>query len=204
MGLNCKNLDFRSGVVKVSVFLGRGITSLGNWWWTFPDHHVTSKFQALVTQWCSATYLPWMNCNTKKLSTFCQDRLTFRLSHTQLKIPRKVSHSTHYYYYITFMQNVYHYTLGTNYVSTVYSVAAFLWLQYIVHVIFFALCTFRNYCCYYYYYHHHHHHHRRRRRRCCGKKLTEYRFYEYVSWISRIYKCNSKVSPCRHESNWTS
>jgi len=32
---------------------------------------------------------------------------------------------------ITFMQNVYHHTLGTNYVSTVYSAAAFLWLQYV-------------------------------------------------------------------------
>ena len=37
------------------------------------------------------------------------------------------------------MQNVYHYTLGINYVSTVYSVAAFLWLHYTVHVTLFPV-----------------------------------------------------------------
>jgi hypothetical protein len=119
MGLNCKNLDFRSGVVKVSGLPGKGVMSLGNWWRMFPDHHVTSKFRALITLWRSVTYPPGMNCTTQKIPAFCQDRLTFPLSHTLRKVP----HSTHYYYYyyyycccccITSTQNVYDYTPGTN------------------------------------------------------------------------------------------
>jgi hypothetical protein len=53
---------------------------------------------------------------------------------------------------ITFMQDIYNYTLETNHVRRVCSVAAFLYLQFVLHVMSFhvlnLLCnfTFRSVC----------------------------------------------------------
>jgi len=52
----------------------------------------------------------------------------------------------YYYYVITFIQGIYNYIPDTNHVSRVYSVAAIVCLQYVVHVTVFpieTLCTLR-------------------------------------------------------------
>jgi hypothetical protein len=65
--------------------------------------------------------------------------------------------------FITFMQGIYKYVPETNYASRVYSVAAVLYLKFVLHVmlfcmliipLYFYIITF-NYYYYYYYYHYH-------------------------------------------------
>jgi len=42
---------------------------------------------------------------------------------------------------ITFMQSIYNYITETNHVSTVYTVAAVLYLQSVLHVMLFTVCA---------------------------------------------------------------
>jgi len=66
---------------------------------------------------------------------------------------------------ITFMKGTYNYIPETNPVSRVCTVAAILYLQFILRVMLFRMLhmlytfTVTQYYYYYYYYHHHHHHH---------------------------------------------
>ena len=90
-----------------------------------------------------------------------------------------LSHTFHFFrhaiilllFVITFKHGIYNYTPETNHLSTVYSIAAVLNLQFMVHVMLLSKIKFYNfrsvlyyyYYYYYYYYHHHHHHHHHHR-----------------------------------------